>query len=231
MGLNRLIDAKIDKKNPRTAGRAIPAGKLSVAEVIVFVIISFIFLFIAAYQLNTLAMQLLPIAVFMLVFYSYTKRFTWLCHVFLGLTIGLAPLGGWVAVTGQIDMVAIIFYLSVALWTAGFDIIYACQDIEFDRKENIYSIPSRFGLAKGLAIAKTFHAITAAGLFSLVFLTDLSWLYVVGTVIAAAILFYEHRLVSPNDLSRLDAAFFTMNGTLSVVVFAFACIDLVVRFG
>lgn len=231
MGLNRLIDAKIDKKNPRTAGRAIPAGKLSVAEVIVFVIISFIFLFIAAYQLNTLAMQLLPIAVFMLVFYSYTKRFTWLCHVFLGLTIGLAPLGGWVAVTGQIDMVAIIFYFSVALWTAGFDIIYACQDIEFDRKENIYSIPSRFGLAKGLAIAKTFHAITAAGLFSLVFLTDLSWLYVVGTVIAAAILFYEHRLVSPNDLSRLDAAFFTMNGTLSVVVFAFACIDLVVRFG
>lgn len=231
MGLNRLIDWKIDKKNPRTAQRAIPAGKLSIAEVLVFIVLSFILLFVAAYNLNVLAMQLLPVAVFMLVIYSYTKRFTWLCHVILGLTIGLAPLGGWVAVTGLIDSTAIIFYLSVALWTAGFDVIYACQDVEFDRKEKLHSIPSRFGVAKGLAIAKVFHVFTAAGLFSLVWLTDLSWLYVVGMIIAVGILFYEHRLVSPTDLSKLNAAFFTMNGTLSVVVFTFALIDLVVNFG
>lgn len=231
MGLNRLIDREIDKRNPRTADRAIPAGKLSIVEVLIFIVISFVLLFIAAYNLNVLAMQLLPIAVFMLVFYSYTKRFTWLCHIVLGLTIGLAPLGGWVAVTGVVDSTAIIFYLSVALWTAGFDVIYACQDIEIDRKERLNSIPSRFGLAKGLAIAKVFHVFTAIGLFSLVWLTDLSWFYFVGMLIAAGILFYEHRLVSPNDLSKLNAAFFTMNGTLSVVVFTFALIDLVVKFG
>lgn len=231
MGLNRLIDRKIDKKNPRTAERAIPAGKLSIVEVLIFIVFSFLLLFIATYNLNALAMQLLPIAVFMLVFYSYTKRFTWLCHVILGLTIGLAPLGGWVAVTGVIDVTAIIFYLSVTMWTAGFDVIYACQDIEFDRKEKLFSIPSRFGLAKGLMIAKIFHVFTAVGFFSLVILTDLSWLYFIGMVIAIGILFYEHRLVSPNDLSKLNTAFFTMNGTLSVVVFTFATIDLVVNIG
>ncbi|GIP32389.1 UbiA-like polyprenyltransferase [Paenibacillus sp. J2TS4] len=228
MGLNRLIDRTIDKKNPRTAGRAIPAGLLSSKEVYVFILISFVVLFIAASQLNPLAMKLMPIAVFFLVFYSYTKRFTWSCHIILGLTIALAPLGGWVAVTGEITWTALIFYVAIAFWTAGFDVIYACQDMEFDRDEGLHSIPSRFGVAKALWIARSFHLITAIGLGALFFITDLSWIYFIGLLISYLILFYEHWIVSPKDLSRLNTAFFTMNGVLSVVVFIFTLIDLVV---
>ena len=230
MGLNRLIDAAIDAKNPRTSNRAIPAGLLSAKEVILFVIISFLLLFYAAYRLNALAMQLLPVAVFFLVFYSYTKRFTWLCHVFLGMTIALAPLGGWVAVTGSVNLVALLFYMTVACWTAGFDIIYACQDVEFDRREGLHSVPSRFGIKKGLWIASGFHLVTAAGFTTLLAMTELSWWYLVGIVIAGFILYYEHQLVKPDDLSRLNTAFFTMNGILSTVVFVFTFIDVAVRY-
>ncbi|MFC5699887.1 UbiA-like polyprenyltransferase [Cohnella faecalis] len=227
MGLNRVIDKAIDARNPRTATRALPAGLLKSAEVLLFIVVSFVLLFWAASQLNTLAVKLLPVAVFMTVIYSYTKRFTWLCHVVLGLTIGLAPLGGWVAVTGEVTWTSIILYLTVALWTAGFDIIYACQDIDFDRKEGLHSIPSRFGIAGGLSIARMMHALTALGFALLLVLTDLSWWYFAGIVISGALLLYEHRLVKPNDLSKLNAAFFTMNGILSAVVFAFTFIDLV----
>lgn len=228
MGLNRLIDRVIDKKNPRTAMRAIPAGLLKSKEVIIFVIVSFALLFWAAAELAPLALKLLPIAVFLLVFYSYTKRFTWLCHIVLGMTIALAPLGGWVAVTNQADWRALIFYAACAFWTAGFDIIYACQDYEFDRDEGLHSIPVRFGIAKALHIAKAFHIITALGFISLMIFTDLSWWYLAGTIIANAILYYEHHIVKPHDLSKVQTAFFTMNGVLSVVVFAFTLIDLVV---
>jgi len=228
MGLNRLIDTAIDKKNPRTANRAIPAGLLGIKEVLIFIIISFILLFVAASQLHPLSMKLLPIAVFLMVIYSYTKRFTWLCHVFLGFTIALAPLGGWVAVTGQVDITAIIFYVTVALWTAGFDVIYACQDYEFDRKEGLHSIPARFGIRGALWIARAFHIVTAIGFITLLLITDLSWWYLIGTIVANAILYYEHRLVKPTDLSKLNTAFFTMNGILSCVVFFFTFLDLVV---
>lgn len=228
MGLNRVIDRAIDKRNPRTAGRAIPAGLLGSKEVYLFIVLSFVLLFAASSQLNVLAMQLLPIAVFFLVFYSYTKRFTWACHIFLGLTIALAPLGGWVAITGEINLTAIVFYIAIAFWTAGFDIVYACQDLEFDRKEGLHSIPSRFGLAASLWIAKGFHLITAIGLFALFFMADLSWWYFTGLVLACGILVYEHAIVSPKDMSRVNVSFFTMNGVLSVVVFCFTLIDLVV---
>ncbi|MDB4867050.1 MAG: 4-hydroxybenzoate octaprenyltransferase [Cohnella sp.] len=228
MGLNRLIDKAIDARNPRTAIRALPAGLLRSGEVLLFIIVSFVLLFWAASQLNSLSVKLLPIAVFMTVIYSYTKRFTWLCHIVLGLTIGLAPLGGWVAVTGQVTIPALILYVTVALWTAGFDVIYACQDVEIDRKEGLYSIPARFGIARGLAIARVFHALTALGFALLLLLTDLSWWYFAGIVVAGALLLNEHRMVKPNDLSKLNAAFFTMNGVLSAVVFAFTFIDLVV---
>lgn len=228
MGLNRLIDKAIDAKNPRTAIRALPAGLLKSGEVLLFIAVSFALLFWAAAQLNSLSVKLLPLAVFMTVFYSYTKRFTWLCHVVLGLTIGLAPLGGWVAVTGEITWPAIILYVTVALWTAGFDVIYACQDVDFDRKEGLYSIPARFGIARGLGIARSFHALTALGFALLLLLTDLSWWYMAGIIVAGALLLYEHRLVKPHDLSKLNAAFFTMNGVLSAVVFVFTFIDLVV---
>lgn len=229
MGLNRVIDKVIDGKNPRTAGRAIPAGLLSSKEVLLFIVIALGLLFIATSQLNTLCMELLPIAVFFLVIYSYTKRFTWACHLILGLTIALAPLGGWVAVTGKIDLVSLVFYFTVAFWTAGFDIIYACQDIEFDRKEGLYSIPSRFGIPKALFLAKFFHFLTAVGFMGLYFLTELSWVYFAGIILAYIILIYEHRLVSPKDLSKLNTAFFTMNGVLSVLVFTFTFVDLMVR--
>ncbi|RXZ76865.1 4-hydroxybenzoate octaprenyltransferase [Paenibacillaceae bacterium] len=228
MGLNRLIDKAIDLRNPRTAMRALPAGLLRSGEVILFIVVSFVILFYAASNLNPLAVKLLPVAVFMLVFYSYTKRFTWLCHIVLGLTIGLAPLGGWVAITGSIDATALLLYATVSLWTAGFDIMYACQDYEFDVKEGLYSIPSRFGVARSLWIARVLHAITAVGFIALFVSTGLSYSYLLGTLIAVFILFYQHALVKPHDLSRINTAFFTMNGTLSVAVFAFTLIDLVV---
>jgi len=228
MGLNRVIDRAIDKRNPRTANRAIPAGLLGVSEVLLFIIVSFAVLIFAASKLSPICMQLMPIAVFLLVLYSYTKRFTWLCHVVLGLTIGLAPLGAWVAVTGTLDLSAWVLYVAVVFWLAGFDIIYACQDFEFDRTNRVHSIPARFGLRGALRIAKVFHMITAFCFLLLFWMTPLSWIYLVGTVIAAIILFYEHWLVKPNDISRVQTAFFTMNSVLSIVMFACTLIDLVV---
>ncbi|WP_134698964.1 UbiA-like polyprenyltransferase [Ammoniphilus sp. YIM 78166] len=229
MALNRVIDRAIDARNPRTVTRAIPAGLLSAKEVYVFIVGSFALLFFAAFQLNMLAVQLLPLAVFVLVLYSYTKRFTWACHLVLGVAIGLAPLGGWVATTGQVDMIGLLLFVTVALWTAGFDIIYACQDIEFDKQNGLYSIPSRFGLAGALSLARWLHAITVIGFVALYFLTDLSFMFAIGVLVAAVILIYEHRLVSPHDLSKLNTAFFTMNGVLSVVVFVFTILDLVIK--
>jgi 4-hydroxybenzoate polyprenyltransferase len=184
---------------------------------------------IATSQLNTLCMELLPVAVVMLVLYSYTKRFTWGCHLFLGFTQALAALGGWVAITGSFSLTAVVLYITVAFWTAGFDVIYACQDIDFDRKEGLHSIPVRFGIAKALWVARGLHVVTAVGLFSLFFLANLSWWYLTGLMISYLILFYEHWIVRPHDLSRLNTAFFTMNGVLSVVVFVFTCMDLAVR--
>jgi len=229
MALNRLIDRRFDAENPRTAMRALPAGLLKVGEVLLFIIVSFVVLFVAAFQLNMLAVKLLPIAVFFLVLYSYTKRFTWACHLVLGIAIGLAPLGGWVATTGQVDWLGLLLFASVALWTAGFDVIYACQDAEFDRKRGLYSIPSYFGIARALKLARFFHIITIAGFIALFFITSLHIWFAIGVIIAAAILVYEHRLISPNDLSKLNTAFFTMNGILSVVVFSFTLLDLVMR--
>lgn len=229
-GLNRLTDQYIDAKNPRTVGRAIPAGLLKPIEVILFIILSFGVFFWATAELDSFAFRLLPIAIFMLIFYSYTKRFTWLCHVVLGLTTALAPLGGWVAVTGQVDYKAIIFYVALAFWTAGFDVIYACQDQDFDSDEGLYSIPSRFGLNKALWFARGFHVITAVGFIILFVVTPLSWWYLIGMIIACGILFYQHYILSPRDMSKLQTAFFTMNSTLSIVLFAFTLVDLVVKY-
>ncbi|QNK55368.1 UbiA-like polyprenyltransferase [Paenibacillus sp. PAMC21692] len=228
MSLNRVIDAAIDKKNPRTSNRAIPAGLLKSVEVVAFIIVSFALLFIAAYNLEPIAMKLMPIAVFFLVIYSYTKRFTWLCHIVLGLTIALSPLGGWVAVTGEFSASAWLLYGTVALWIAGFDIIYATQDFEYDRGEGIHSIPARFGIARALWIARGLHVVTAIGFILLFISTQLSWLYLFGALLSVTLLFYQHYMVRPHDLSRVQTAFFGMNGTLSVVLFAFAFIDLVV---
>ncbi len=230
MGMNRLIDRYIDAKNPRTEKRAIPAGLLKTREVAIFVVV-FLGLFLwATFELSRFALTLFPIALVLLIAYSYTKRFTWLCHVVLGATIALAPLGGWAAVTDSFSWSSLVFYIAIAFWTAGFDVIYACDDIEFDRREGIYSIPSRFGLHKALKIAQGFHAVTALGLIALAFITPLGWWYVAGVVIACSILFYQHRIVKPDDLRRVQTAFFTMNSWLSSIVFVFTLIDLVVKF-
>ncbi|WP_243648723.1 UbiA-like polyprenyltransferase [Hazenella coriacea] len=226
MALNRLIDRHIDAKNPRTQQRAIPAGLVSATFVWGFVIVSFAVLFYAAFKLNMLAVQLLPIAVFFLVLYSYTKRFTWACHIVLGMAIGLGPLGGWVATTGQIDSIAMILFISVALWTAGFDVIYACQDMEFDKEQELHSIPVKFGIKNALDISSWMHVGTAIGLVALSFLTQLGVWYALGVLVALVILIYEHKIVSANDLSRLNTAFFTMNGVLSVILFVFTMVDV-----
>lgn len=226
MALNRLIDRHIDAKNPRTQNRAIPKGLVSVPFVWGFIVVSFVLLFIAAFQLNILAVYLLPVAVFILVFYSYTKRFTWTCHFFLGIATAAGPLGGWIAVTGQIDLIALILFFTVALWIAGFDVIYACQDVGFDQKESIHSIPARFGIKKALAISSWMHVGTAIGLISLLFLTQLQVWYGLGILIALGVLIYEHMIISHQDLSRLNTAFFTMNGILSMIVFIFTIIDV-----
>jgi 4-hydroxybenzoate polyprenyltransferase len=228
MALNRLIDRMIDAKNPRTSTRAIPAGLLRTNEVYFFITGSFLLLFFSAYMLNMLAVQLLPIAVFFLVLYSYTKRFTWACHFVLGIALGIAPLGGWVGATGTLHWEALILFIIVVLWTAGFDIIYATQDIEFDQGEGLYSIPSQFGVKKALLISRVCHLLTVLFLFILYHYTPLDWIFLIGCIIAMAILIYEHSLIKHDDLSKLDVAFFTMNGILSVVIFIFALGDMVI---
>lgn len=227
MGLNRLIDAAIDAENPRTALRAIPAGLLTKKEVLIFIVASFALLFFAAFQLNMLCVYLLPIAVFFLTFYSYTKRFTWACHLVLGITIALSPLGGWVAITGRFDAIAFVLFGAVACWVAGFDILYACQDAEFDRNKGLHSIPARFGIARALWFARTLHVLTAIGLVTIWWMAGLSWGYLIGLAIAYVVLFYEHAIVKPNDLSRINTAFMTMNGILSLVMFTFTLIDVI----
>lgn len=226
MSLNRVIDAQIDKNNPRTATRAIPAGLISKLEALLFIAASFALLFFSAFQLNLLAVYLLPVAVFFLVVYSYTKRFTWACHIFLGITIGIAPLGGWVGATGTLTWDAILIFIAVAFWTAGFDVIYATQDASYDKEVGLYSIPSYFGIKKALLIAKGFHILSFIAMIGVFFTSPLGWIYLVGVFIAGGIMVYEHSLVSENDLSKVNVAFFTMNGIISVVMLVFAIGDL-----
>ncbi|OIQ59279.1 4-hydroxybenzoate octaprenyltransferase [Moorella thermoacetica] len=226
MSLNRLIDRHIDALNPRTAGRALPRGLISVTEVWLYTILSFGLLFFAATRLNWLCVQLMPIAVLVLVIYSYTKRWTWACHFALGLADALAPVGAWVAIRAAIELPAVILGLGMGTWVAGFDIIYACQDYDFDRRYGIHSIPARFGKGRALVIARYLHAFSIVMLAGLGFLLHLGWLYFLGVLLAAVILTYEHRLVSPEDLSRLNLAFLNMNGYLSVLMFVFTLLAL-----
>ncbi|MCX7914317.1 MAG: putative 4-hydroxybenzoate polyprenyltransferase [Thermodesulfovibrionales bacterium] len=221
MGLNRLIDKDIDKLNPRTKDREIPAGKIRVGEAILFVIISFGLMIFSAYQLNYLCLALSPLAIAIMVFYSYTKRFTWLSHFFLGLAISGAPVGAWIAVRGTFDLEIIPLAIGVVFWLAGFDILYALQDIEFDRKFGLYSIPQRFGMKKSLFLSKFFHTITVLMLILTGYIFQLGFFYWIGIILVTGLLIYEHSLVKPNDLSKLNIAFFNMNGYISLTVFIF----------
>ncbi|MBP1760199.1 MAG: 4-hydroxybenzoate polyprenyltransferase [Firmicutes bacterium] len=228
MSLNRLIDRHIDARNPRTAQRALPAGQLRVKEVYLYTILSFLLLGFSAYQLNLLALWLMPIAVFFLVLYSYTKRFTWACHLVLGISLGLAPAGAWIGVTGHWALAPVLLGLGVMTWVAGFDVVYACQDVEFDRKEGLHSIPAVFGVQRGLEISAFLHIIAPVLFVAVGVVMSMSWLYYVGVAIAIVLLFRQHRLVSADDFSKLGVAFFDLNGYLSILLFVFSVLDLII---
>jgi len=227
MSLNRIIDRHIDARNPRTAGRAIPRGLLSVGEVWVYVILSFALLMVSAARLSPLAFRLFPVAVVVLSVYSYVKRFSWTCHFFLGLALGLAPLGAWIAIAGRFALAPVLLALGVLFWVAGFDIIYACDDYHFDLSAGIYSIPACFGLERALAVSSLFHALAPLLFIAVGLLLKLGVFYLAGVLIAVFLLFKQHRLVSPGDLSRAGVAFFNLNGTLSVIMLVFTLLDII----
>jgi len=217
MAFNRYLDAEIDAKNPRTEVRSIPAGRLSKGYVLVFTIISVIIFSVTCYLLNPLTLKLSPIVVVVLLGYSYTKRFTPLCHLVLGLALGLAPIGAWVAVRGSLEWTPILLGIAVMLWTAGFDMIYACQDYEFDKKNGLHSIPVLIGISNSLALSRTMHLITLLLLFWFGYGLHLHWAYWAGLFLVGCSLGYEHTLIRGDDLSKVDMAFFTMNGIISLV--------------
>jgi 4-hydroxybenzoate polyprenyltransferase len=226
MGFNRWADRVFDAANPRTSIRALPRGLVTPAQVILFTAVSSALLLYAAYRLNTLSFVLSPVALAIVFFYSYTKRFTFLSHAFLGLAISLAPIGSWIAVTGKIEPPALVLGAAVLFWLLGFDVLYALQDVDFDRKAGLHSIPQRFGIGWSLWISRGSHAITMAALFWLYALLSLDGYYLAGVIIALCMIIYEHTLVRENDLSKLNMAFFNMNGTISVTIFVFTLLDV-----
>ncbi|MGI6119785.1 MAG: UbiA-like polyprenyltransferase [Desulfosporosinus sp.] len=226
MSMNRLIDRHIDARNPRTAQRALPAGRLRVNEVYIYIVLSLLLLGYSAYQLNILAFRLMPIAVFFLVLYSYTKRFTWACHIVLGISLGLAPVGAWIGVTGHWALAPILLGLGVVTWVAGFDVVYACQDVEFDRQEGLHSIPANFGLQKGLEISALLHILAPTFFIAVGVVMSMGWLYYMGVAIAILLLYRQHRLVTVDDFSKIGIAFFDLNGYLSILLFIFSILDL-----
>src|ERR1700683_3821271 len=229
MAFNRLADASIDALNPRTQARALPAGQLSSGFVARFVILSCAVFVLAAWQLNRLSFLLSPAALAVILLYSYSKRFTRWSHLVLGLAMGIAPSAAWIAVRGSLDPRILLLTAAVTFWGGGFDVLYACQDYEFDRQAGLHSIPRYFGISKSLWIARLFHLMMLLLLVSLVVVFGLGKLAIVGVAFVALLLAYEHSLVSPHDLSKLNAAFFTMNGVISVVFFFFVAADLLLR--
>ena len=229
MAFNRVADASIDAANPRTQTRALPAGTLSPTFVTSFVVASCAIFILAASQLNHLALELSPVALAVVLLYSYTKRFTRWSHLVLGLSLGIAPAAAWIAVRGSLDSRILLLTAAVTFWVGGFDVLYACQDYEFDRESGLHSIPRHIGIRGALAVARAFHVFMLILLVALVAAFGLGKVAIAGIVIVAVLLAYEHTLVSPRDLSKLNAAFFTMNGVISVVFFAFIAADLLTK--
>ena len=227
MAMNRLIDAEIDRRNPRTADRALPKKLISIPNVILFTIISLGLFLLAVYNLAPICRYLWPIVVIPFVIYPYTKRFTWLSHFVLGFCLGLAPIGAWIAVTNTFSLEPFLIGSAVILWVAGFDIFYAIQDIDFDCRHKLYSIPARFGIKTSLTLTKLLHITSITILIWLGIRLDLGLFYFIGVVVTAILLAYENSLIKANDLSRLNLAFFTMNGVISMVMFCFVAIEVV----
>jgi len=229
MAFNRLADASIDAANPRTQTRALPAGTLTPGFVAAFVIISCSVFVLAASQLNRLALALSPVALAVVLLYSYTKRFTRWSHLALGLALGIAPAAAWIAVRGSLDPRILLLTAAVTFWVSGFDVLYACQDYDFDQEAGLHSVPRHFGVHRALVVARLFHLLMVALLVGLIILFGLGKLAIAGVAAVVVLLAYEHSLVRADDLSKLNAAFFTMNGVISVVFFIFVAGDLLLK--
>jgi 4-hydroxybenzoate polyprenyltransferase len=229
MAFNRLADASIDAANPRTATRALPVGQLTPAFVTTFVLASCGVFLVAASQLNRLTLILSPVALAVILLYSYCKRFTRWSHLILGFALGIAPAAAWIAVRGSLDPRILLLTAAVTFWVGGFDVIYACQDHDYDRSHDLHSLPRHLGIRNALIIARLFHIVMLGLLLGLIVTFGLGKLAFVGVFFVAALLLYEHALVRHDDLSRLNAAFFTMNGVISLVFFAFVAGDLLLR--
>jgi 4-hydroxybenzoate polyprenyltransferase len=229
MAFNRLADASIDAANPRTSARALPAGQLTPVFVATFVVISSLVFMVAAAELNRLALWLSPVALAVLLLYSYTKRFTRWSHLVLGFALGIAPSAAWIAVRGSLDPRILLLTAAVTFWVAGFDVLYACQDFDFDRASGLHSIPRYLGISRALWVARAFHVIMLLLLAAVLVAFGMGKLAIAGVAVVAVLLAYEHSMVSAGDLKKLNAAFFTMNGVISVVFFVFVAGDLLLR--
>ncbi|ADH85278.1 UbiA-like polyprenyltransferase [Desulfurivibrio alkaliphilus] len=228
MGFNRIVDRRFDAANPRTADRAIPAGAVKLWEAWLLVLLAAALFFFACYMLNPLALLISPLALGLAFIYSLTKRFTWFCHVVLGLALALSPLGGWVAVAGSLESYPWLLSLGVALWVAGFDTVYACLDAKFDREAGLYSLPACFGSRRAFRLAGLAHILAFVCFVATGLLMNLHIIFGLGLAVAAAALIYQHRAVSPGDLSKIKLSFFTANGLISLVMFAATWLALVV---
>jgi 4-hydroxybenzoate polyprenyltransferase len=226
MAFNRWLDADYDAKNPRTVIREIPGGIISKRNAMIFVVINCLAFIVSTFFINVMCLALSPVALFVILFYSYTKRFTPLCHLVLGLGLSLAPIGAYIAVTGQFALVPVLFSFSVLFWVAGFDIIYALQDEEFDKENNLYSIPSWLGTTRALRVSEYLHFLSAAAVIAAGMIGYFSWLYWAGVLVFAFFLFYQHTLVKPKDLSKVNKAFFSSNGIASVIFCVFVLLDI-----
>ena len=226
MGFNRWLDKNFDALNPRTAIREIPSGIISSKNALLFVILSSIAFIFCCYFINPICFYLSPVALFIILFYSYTKRFTPLCHLVLGLGLSLAPIGAYLAVTGKFDLLPILFSFTVLFWVSGFDIIYALQDEEFDKANNLYSIPAMLGKAKALRVSEVLHLLSLACVIAAGLYGDFNWLYWIGVLVFGGMLIYQHSIVKPNDLRKVNLAFMTSNGIASVIFAIFVLLDL-----
>ena len=221
MTMNRIVDLRFDRENPRTKQRALPTGALTLQFAWLFTVVAVALFFTAAWQLNSLALKLAPLAIAILFFYSFTKRITTWSHLFLGFALGISPAAAWIAITGGLDLRMLILCAAVTLWVGGFDVLYACQDVEYDQHAGLFSVPKRFGIAKALRIARMMHIGVTAFLAWLALSFGLPWPAWAGIAVVASLLAYEHSLVKADDLSRLDAAFFAVNGYISILFLLF----------
>lgn len=225
MAFNRIVDARFDAENPRTASRAIPAGLLSAGQVWLFTFASIALFVLAAAMLNPLCLALSPFALAAILGYSYTKRFTSLSHLALGFGIGIAPIGAWIAVTERLELIPLMLGAVVMLWIGGFDIIYALQDVDFDQQAGLHSLPRAIGKSRALLLSRILHLLMLGLLVGIGIAAGVGWIYFAGVAVVGALIAYEHSIVSPNDLSRVNLAFFTMNGWVGISLFVFVLMD------